>query len=521
MEAAGLALSVVALFGSCLKGYQLVSDIKGLGRDSAILLCRLQIEERRLVIWGQATGFSDDKCLLPVHELDTVLMVLKEIHSITQDAAVMKKRYGASAVPVESDNQVQYIQASSVMQELKRRIDQKSPTSLKTGLRWMFDRQNFEKLVVDLRELNNGLYALLQGVQIAVSQQDFTGICLLSSASDDVTKLATIRDASRAGYDSLSRTVDQRIHCLTLDQSQRQANCISIYDLVIIQKDGRTIARYKDTLVLVDWRDYEEHDPNIISIIHSRIASLSLLLSQTPKPKEFHVLDCIGYCHDIPQSRFGLLFALPTLDDEIPEIISLHDLLTRQTSPPIFPTLDARFRLAHTLANSLLQLNSSKWLHRNLRSAHILFIKSTKEWFTEPYIVGFSYSREDRRDAASLPLNHLDIEDAYQHPILTETPRIGYRRDFDAYSLGLILLEIGFWRPISAFQKGQYSAMKNHRRLLEFQLTGDLAHRMGEAFEGAVRLLLGDRAYEGKSEGEQLVWFLEKVVSRVDGRDLS
>ncbi|KAL2826474.1 prion-inhibition and propagation-domain-containing protein [Aspergillus cavernicola] len=543
MEVAGLVLSAVALFGSCLKGYQLVADIRGLGQDSAILLCRLQIEEKRLLIWGRAVGLTEERCRLPAQDLDIVQAVLTEINSITQDAAVMKKRYAASLGPVDNilynDGPINYIQSSAVILDIKRRIDEKSrgsSQSLKAGLRWMLDRKGFEKLVVDLRELNNGLFALLYGSQTVSSFHEFNEICLLSSASDDVHKLATIRDASQTTYEDLSRTVDQRMHCLQLEASLPILNTdlatrVPLGSMVVVQSNtdaNRSIARLGEELVLIEWREYGEDDPDdrtVIGILEKRIADLSILLGRSPKPKEFQVMDCVGYCHDELEKRFGIVYTLPTLEvDEIPEIVSLYDLIHPQAgAQKVFPSLNDRFRLSNILANSLLQLHTTKWLHRNLRSSHILFLKSSKsmDWLQAPYVCGFGYSRPDF-NAISLPLQAREVDVGYQHPDLAQNPRVGYRREFDAYSLGVLLVEIGFWRPIANFRKPAYSPKRNHQRLLEYQLTGDLAHRMGRDFEQAVKLLLTGKAYGvSMMEGEQLVAFLQNVVIQTDCQGLN
>ncbi|KAL4940013.1 hypothetical protein BDV06DRAFT_197635 [Aspergillus oleicola] len=455
----------------------------------------------------------------------------------------MKKRYAANVAPAESssfkDSPTEYIQSSAVLSDLKRRINEKTQShSLTTGLRFLFDRKNFEKLVVDLRDLNNGLYSLLHGSQRLASLVDFHGVCLLSSAHDDVNKLATLRDATQSTYTGLSSTVDQRIHFLRLEDvpertRQESANRIPLETMTNIQERGnsnRSIAQMGDELVLIDWRPYvpSEYDDDTFIILKNRIASLSVLLGRKPKPQAFHVLDCIGYCHDEPENRFGIVWNLPTLDvDDVPEVVSLYDLIHPQNGADrISPTLNDRFKLSSILANSILQLHSTKWLHRNFRSSHVLFLKPARnknlDWLQEPYITGFSYARPDNENAISLPLYVQDVEVDYLHPTIAGSPVSDrYRREFDAYSLGLILVEIGFWRPISIFRKTGYSPSRNHRRLLEYQLTGDLAHCMGVEFEAAVRLLLLDRAYKGRTEGEQLVGFLENVVGKVYGKGLT
>ncbi|KAL3461992.1 prion-inhibition and propagation-domain-containing protein [Aspergillus heterothallicus] len=524
-----------------LEGYQLVSDVKSLGQESAILLCRLQIEEKRLIIWGRAVGLAEETCRIPLQDLDNILTVLAEISSITQDAAVMKKRYSASPEPsndlLHHNNPVEFIKSSAAFIDIRRRIDEKHRYpghSLKTGLRWMFDRKNFEKLVVDLRELNNGLYALLEGAQRLTSKDSFREICLLTAASDDAKQLAVIRDASKVAYKGLSRTVDQRMHLIDIEASlpvegPLPATRIPLQKLIWVNSDrARSIAHFEDEMVLVEWREYGDERINgrtVLSILDHRIAELSILLGRKPKPEGFQVMDCIGYCHDEHNKRFGLVYELPMLEvEKPPDIVSLYELL--QPAPgadKVFPSLNDRFSLSRTLVNSVLQLHASGWLHRNLRSSHVLFIKSGKsmEWLRDPYICGFGYARINDPNAISLPVHAQDEEVAYQHPELTDNPRIGYKREYDAYSLGTILTEIAFWRPIVTFQKANYSAKRNHRRLLEYQLTGDLAHRMGQRFEQAVKLLLTGKGYgDSQVEGEQLVAFSQNIASQVDIQSL-
>ncbi|KAJ5983755.1 prion-inhibition and propagation-domain-containing protein [Penicillium waksmanii] len=231
-------------------------------------------------------------------------------------------------------------------------------------------------------------------------------------------------------------------------------------------------------------------------------------------------MDCIGYCHDESQQRFGLIYNLPVLeDDKPPDIVSLYDLIHPQNgADTVFPSLNDCFLVSRILANSLLQLHTTCWLHRNLGSSHILFIKSGKsmDWLQYPYLSGFGYSRLDDPRAVSMPLRSQDEAAAYQHPDLTENPRIGYRREYDTYSLGIVLTELGFWRPILKFRKSEYRPKRNHRRLLEYQLTGDLAHRMCQQFEQAIKLLLTGKAYgDSKVEGEQLIAFSRNIVSQL------
>lgn len=89
-EAAGLALSVIALFSSCVQGYGALRTMRDQGSEASTCL---EIEERRLVLWSRSAGLFDDTCLIPTSDLDTVISTLRQIEVITQDAGTLRTRY--------------------------------------------------------------------------------------------------------------------------------------------------------------------------------------------------------------------------------------------------------------------------------------------------------------------------------------------------------------------------------------------------------------------------------------------
>ena len=61
MEPVGFAISaagLVALFESCLHGFELFEQSKAFARDHAVLLARLDAQRAILEIWGDAVGIS-------------------------------------------------------------------------------------------------------------------------------------------------------------------------------------------------------------------------------------------------------------------------------------------------------------------------------------------------------------------------------------------------------------------------------------------------------------------------------
>jgi hypothetical protein len=181
--------------------------------------------------------------------------------------------------------------------------------------------------------------------------------------------------------------------------------------------------------------------------------------------------------------------------------------------------------LANALAIGVHALHNAGWLHKELSSKNIAFLyRSSRSEDTEaqiqicePYIVGFGYARPDTEEAISLARSSGGGLDLYRHPALRRVrhgaeeeeeekeeeeeeeggsiPR--FRRKFDVYSLGLVLLEIGLWDRVSRFKR---SADKANPQAFADRLVRvckeHLGHRMGATYRDAVL-----RCIRGVEEG--------------------
>jgi hypothetical protein len=113
-------------------------------------------------------------------------------------------------------------------------------------------------------------------------------------------------------------------------------------------------------------------------------------------------------------------------------------------------SLKARVGLAQQLAKCLLYLHATNWLHKALRSSSIVFF-SEKEGpeINRPYISGFEYSRPDQNNATFTGAPENPEWAVYCHPDYLGRP--GYfRKTYGIYSLGIILLEIAYWKRAEA-----------------------------------------------------------------------
>jgi hypothetical protein len=212
--------------------------------------------------------------------------------------------------------------------------------------------------------------------------------------------------------------------------------------------------------VWVEWREYDSIFEGHSGLNPSRIDKLVALLSNPQKPDLLRVPHCLGYFDDARnkennyrRGRLGFVFEKPT--DPTVSPVSLRELLKTQSKP----LLTERVALAKAIANCLMSLHSVNWLHKGLRSHNIIFFPESGRAisYSDPYLSGFGYARPAfREDMTEVPSQNPE-HDMYRHP---RTHRLGpwegrqgFKRTFDIYSLGVVLVEIANWQSIDEVLK--------------------------------------------------------------------
>jgi hypothetical protein len=317
--------------------------------------------------------------------------------------------------------------------------------------------------------------------------------------------------------------------------------------------DNRAFAKRGNKPFIVEFKPYS---PDIQPSIKYRMQALAFRMAQSPKPAGFSFLNCVGYYEDpSPEAfRYNLIFEYPPGADPTRKPVSLYSVLSGSSKEFPLPSLEQRFKLAHALALGCLSLLLIEWVHKGLRPHNILLFyteskteKSPRLWLENPYIVGFDYSRPNPKDGEAKQISNEAANPVpghlpYKHPdtclpptllvsrvySLTESwtvPRGAkppFKEYYDIYSLGLILLEVGFWRPIAklhkidsaSWDKGEFSKLEQS---ISSRLSGnELGHRMGSRYQDAVSECLQGpfvRAADGKPDGNEKVWFWERVVA--------
>ncbi|KAM3082457.1 hypothetical protein ACMFMF_002119 [Clarireedia jacksonii] len=304
--------------------------------------------------------------------------------------------------------------------------------------------------------------------------------------------------------------------------------------------------------VWIEWKDYD-YTPGATSpppLIIDRVQKLAALLHHEPKPEAFRVPHCLGYFDnlaaapssplsleseefddDSAETRIGLVFRKPPSTISSP--VSLFQLFTAHQKPRVTD----RIKLAHSLSNCLLYLHSVNWLHKGFRSHNIVFFPTTEEnekrskiaW-GQAYLSGFDFARPARKDEMTETPGDSEEYNMYRHPGTQGVgwgPRESYRKSFDIYSFGIVLVELCFWKSITDIISESTQSQtrtssptkkplaKNVRSILmSEEMLLKIGGEMGEVVEEVVkRCIIGGKEL-GVFDGEDEMGD-EKVVSRL------
>ena len=308
-----------------------------------------------------------------------------------------------------------------------------------------------------------------------------------------------------ASFQNQGKAAQGRKLALSAIQLLGELNCIDDRCEAQYQPDdGRPSLR-----VWIEWREYDPLMQAQPMLNPSRVDKLVALLSDASKPELLRVPQCVGY-FDSPRSkdnnyrsgRLGFVFDKPSARSAGP--ISLRALIMLRTKP----LLTERIALAKAIATSLMSLHSVNWLHKGVRSKNVLFFPRDDETieYSCPYLSGFGYARPAFREDMTEMISEDPEADMYRHPLTHGLGpwegRQGFKRTFDIYSLGVVLVEIATWQCIEVLleikdpKSMSTSALKDiRRRLLSEKCHLDsVGANAGVRFRGATQTCLDSAA---------------------------
>ncbi|KAI0872060.1 hypothetical protein GGS24DRAFT_503175 [Hypoxylon argillaceum] len=174
----------------------------------------------------------------------------------------------------------------------------------------------------------------------------------------------------------------------------------------------------------------------------------------------------LGYYEDIERSRLALIYSFPhnfnavTFENMAQHPVDNMCTLTNLLSRPNFePTLEAKFRLAYNLANTVFDMHSRGITHGNLHASTISFANTVgndsglsgvvEVDIRRPIISSFDIfpNSPSTNHSSSLFLLHrhpLDPRTTSQSPLAVNSDT----KTLDMYSLAMMLVSIGLWTTL-------------------------------------------------------------------------
>ncbi len=243
--------------------------------------------------------------------------------------------------------------------------------------------------------------------------------------------------------------------------------------------------------VVVEWIYYSPAWEGPVSEeMMARVEAIAVLLNNPVGPIN-HVLHCSGYYHQPSRPAFGVVYEFPASPLPLkPRTLAsiIHETMEARNRPP----LEDKFSLACELTKSLIDCHKVGWMHERISAHNVVFFHapgaSPTTWIQNAFIVGFNHSREDDPKAFTMgpDMSHYKT---YHHPAYAQGAR--FEPSFDFYSLGLVLLEIGLWRPMQQLISGwKYNTLWKLRDMLLEKRVPLLAHAMGRGYRDLVELCL-------------------------------
>ncbi|KAL8677377.1 MAG: hypothetical protein Q9186_006175, partial [Xanthomendoza sp. 1 TL-2023] len=235
-------------------------------------------------------------------------------------------------------------------------------------------------------------------------------------------------------------------------------------------------------------------------------------------PTYLGTLKLLGWVEDSRRARNALVYVipLPRLDNQPdpPRNTKSFTLLSflhhgADSDSTNMPSLEDRFRLGFNLTSSLLHLHAKGLLHRNINSRNVVFftnddmenVTDSKPWkngiIRRPFLTSFDQCSQDVYEHIEEPF----ISNIYRHPQSERGQRSLFKPSYDLYSLGLLLLEIGLWMPISKLWKTRYTRA-NFKTRLQTIYARKLAGKCGNKYLGVVEFCMkaGDQDHQSHSD---------------------
>lgn len=415
-----------------------LSDLLSLGRQkqSRIAFSALDVQRQRLQLWAEIIGLAnnqvDDHLNYDHLNLPKMREILQHIHQHVTSATVSDGPE-SSVIWSSSAALEAFTEKFNIFQ---RRLQPFLGDN---------QRSEFRKIT---RETALGLLCADSPSEF----EEMEAVCKIFSgkSTGDSQELLRLIQSRRRFLDIV--TADQAPSSPKTFQRSRayvkqSKNLTNIWD----ERKERTIGVWtggQKRHVYVEWKSItSEKSMERRDIIYDRVQNLADVLSSDAGLNVLPFLAIIQPNDD----QWGFVYELPkptqieSTTQEMPN--TLRDLLGHGEN--FAPSLSDRVRLALQLADSLLNFHSIGWLHKNVRSENVMFFPKnlSQRTLNRPRWVGLTYARGDTENDEKVS-ERTAWDELYCHPKYKQNPQQRFRKEYDYYALGALLLEIGQWKTL-------------------------------------------------------------------------
>lgn len=470
----------------------------------------LQVEYERFRLWGENTGTKDRL----------------EYSRGLRDMSGLQKF---------ADLQIIRDALSKLREETKRLLMTRDPRSFRPHyhiqkvIDKLWDMQSAQVRLSMMNELENRLLSTDDGVQLDTIEAVFnpaerssehpavTGDPIGSAGHRRIGLLATMKQIASV-FDSRTQPTDD-----LLLQEQEIKTIVKFewhYTAIYQPPDAaasQVLVEYLECDAPLTIRRTERLIECLRQIASFRTVSVTNLI--------FPVLACAGYYYNLKSRVFRIVYNFPprpvNLLSSMPDVetpMSLRDILENVKQRSQRPSLDEVFAIALHLISLVLTMHKANWLHKSISSYNIIFFPdrftSIADSMNSPYFVGFNYSRPEEGFTIIPPAEQLE----YGHPLYTQGEE-QFRLEFDYHSIGLVLLELGFWEPLKGIARGFRGEPEELLEALLNNQLPKLKSYMGNAYVEAVGACLRMEFGESSKTVEVRESFERKVLQRIRNRN--
>lgn len=555
-----------ALFHACIQGLIILSKARSFGRDISGIRLMIELEQHKLYTWAEEVGLLQESpaLLVSAQRAHLVPKILEHLRELFSDLERLKSDYGLH-LQETAEEIFELDESESAFERLGiAESDHSRPIQMKVFkerkkpwkmLKWVaFDEQKVRKLMDQVKMFISELQQILSlerqakmdktidailrtAVQNTANEQDLDmlGQDYGRATSHEAIAAAArfkkqglllgVLDAGKMQHElklrrrnsppmsnarrSSHQSLIPRYSNSDLTAMRLSAKRLNISTSTI--QDARAIAYYENEPVLLEFRKQNGLDRDAMK---DKMCKVSEFLKDLDP--SFHGLSCRGYVkifdryafvfHLPAHLRFSKIesskIANPNKVQQAPAFRALRDLFGEATQP----SLNVRVSFAITILETLVQLHTSGWLHKELRSDNVLFIlnprisnSSTDDFLCSPlYLTGYVCARADDPHEATEPRESELEADLYRYPASIGQFRDPYRKAFDIFSVGCILLELGLWCSLSGIVQKAPSRLQSNGSHYQ-----DLMRLRHEVLLSPIEILNANRKRDGADVRER------------------